>query len=540
MLRLKIAGQYVDLPNDFSFTMNMKSPVFNDIGSYSYPFKIPGTARNKSILGFMHRIENTSDPYQVFDGYVEWNGISLFSGSVKLRVLSSGYYEGTFYEAESDFYYKRKALSLQQIDFGTLSFDNAAARWIYINNCIEKYYPDCNVGFPRIWDPEYFDPVTTDNEQKYLNYYRNGVLQLVTSTGNRTVIVPMLYMRFVLQKIFSRMSYILDDSFFQQDSSFNKLLLYNSVDCNSLESGPFSYPEDKLLLNYHLPRMNLGDFIKEFENFFHARFFVNNNTKTVVMKSIDSIIKSGEYADLSSQLLSINADLSDQFAGYRLSMELDSDDSAITGLSDGDNLRLESVKDPVDTITDLPLWPGADEGDIRYVKSQKAYYKMLSGIWEEYDINDFVCYTKWLYGQITGEEITSKFSTLWDVPNSLCEIGNKQQNWKAITPRLFFNYALYDNGSFFAMAGKSNTPSRRLFYDNETGLFNMQFKSFAEFMQNTKQVKMTLNLGLIKLLNFDFSLKYMVGGVHYLFKDLQVTIKKDRILPATVTAFCFR
>jgi hypothetical protein len=40
-----------------------------------------------------------------------------------------------------------------------------------------------------------------------------------------------------------------------------------------------------------------------------------------------------------------------------------------------------------------------------------------------------------------------------------------------------------------------------------------------------------------ELKNFDFSKKYMIGGVKYLVKSIQVVLKKDRIMPATLECY---
>ena len=46
MLSILIADQSLDLSDDFSISLNLKSPIFNDVGDYSFPFKVPSTPRN--------------------------------------------------------------------------------------------------------------------------------------------------------------------------------------------------------------------------------------------------------------------------------------------------------------------------------------------------------------------------------------------------------------------------------------------------------------------------------------------------------------
>ena len=84
MLSLKIDGKPVDLSEDFSITMNLKSPIFNEPGSYSYPFKLPPTARNKIALNFPHKVASVEDVYKEYKGVLSWNKNTLFSGTMKV------------------------------------------------------------------------------------------------------------------------------------------------------------------------------------------------------------------------------------------------------------------------------------------------------------------------------------------------------------------------------------------------------------------------------------------------------------------------
>jgi hypothetical protein len=41
-------------------------------------------------------------------------------------------------------------------------------------------------------------------------------------------------------------------------------------------------------------------------------------------------------------------------------------------------------------------------------------------------------------------------------------------------------------------------------------------------------------MDFLEFRNFDFSWKNMIGGLKYLAKSIQVTMKKDRVTPATM------
>ncbi len=540
MLALKIDDKFVDLPDDFSFTMNLKSPVFGEIGSYSYPFLIPTTSRNATILNFGHRVESTSNPYLERQGMFTWNGVSLFEGTVKLKSLNLKTYEGSLFEGVGDFNYKRKNASLYDVDFGLLNFTDENQRLIFINACANTVYPQRDFAFPQLLNQTYFDNPTGDQQLRYFNFYDNSAIRRLTPGGNRSFIVPMLYLRFVLKKIFETLSYQFDDSFFSTDIDYNSLVLYNSVDCNGDIPGFFGYEPQKLYLNYHVPRMGLNDFFSGLESFFNIRIFVNKNT--VRLCSVDAIVKSADYVDFSKQIILVNTELEDQVSGFHLKMEMDTDDDLYTAAKVEQDNFLKRIKSPVQSVSDLKPWPGSDPQDIRFVHDENQYYVMngLNGYWMPVTPTLFEAYIKSesIYKN-DDQSIGTKFSSLMNEQTSLknCIIGNAREDWSAVSPKLFF--VLYQNGGYgnLRTVGRNDTDTKSLFYGSEKGLFNKYYKAYFDFRMSTKLVKITSQMTFQELNEFSFEKKIMVFGIKYLVKSIQVTIKKDRIMPALMECY---
>jgi hypothetical protein len=537
MLSLKIADKNVDLPDDFSFTMNLKSPIFGEVGSYSYPFKIPVTPRNARILDFVHRIESTADVYRSDQGAFSWNGLTLFQGAVRLKSLNPKTYEGSIFEGEGDFYYQRKNMSLQQIDFGTRTFADETDKFDFINGCSLNYYPSRDVAFPRIYNLKYFDPPTTDAGQMWINNYINGYIGMLTPSSNPTIIIPMLYLRYVLSVIFAKLSYTLDNSFFSAHPEFNLCAIYNSVTCWETANGYFQYPFNKILYNYHVPQMNLNDFLTGLETFFNIRFFLDNKNRRVKILSLDDIIKSPVCSENITKIISKSIEIEEKILGFKLEMELDSGDTETENISTYDETQFGFIRDTVPTLNDLPCWPGSAELDIRYVVETKSFYRMISGSWVLFDLVNFITYTKYLYKMAEGESLSTAVSPLFETGQAEAEVGCQRENWREVPCRLFFLTPVYDAGSFYAMRANSYTTGMSLFYNGADGLFNKQFKAFLDFRMSAKLVRITAQLSYRELQNFDFSQKYMIGGIRYLVKSLQVTIKKDRIMPSLLECY---
>ncbi len=137
------------------------------------------------------------------------------------------------------------------------------------------------------------------------------------------------------------------------------------------------------------------------------------------------------------------------------------------------------------------------------------------------------------------QSIETKFSTLMNDQDSLknCIIGNTRENWEQVSPKLFF--VLFQNGGYGNLreVGRNDTDSKSLFYGSENGLFYKHFKSFFDFRMSTKLVKIPRQITFQELKEFSFEKKIMVFGIKYLVKSIQVTIKKDRIMPALLECY---
>ncbi|MEI6684487.1 MAG: hypothetical protein WCO44_17825, partial [Bacteroidota bacterium] len=115
MLSILIADQPLDLSDDFSVSLNLKSPIFNDVGDYSFPFKVPSTPRNKSILGWKNRLASKQSIYETYEGSIRWNGMVLYTGQIKIKTANDKSFEGTLYINKGNFNYEIKDLLLNRV-----------------------------------------------------------------------------------------------------------------------------------------------------------------------------------------------------------------------------------------------------------------------------------------------------------------------------------------------------------------------------------------------------------------------------------------
>ncbi|MCX6305536.1 MAG: hypothetical protein NT040_11260 [Bacteroidetes bacterium] len=543
MLALFVNDKSLDLSNDISITLKFSSPVFNSIGDYTYPFKLPATPLNVSVLGFKHRIENSLDPFQVFDANLQWNGVILLKGTLRILNAQSDLYEATLFMDKGDFVYRRKYMTLQDVDFGSLSWNSEAERLDYFNSIRNQYYPQKPFCFPMIKNMTYFEELPENPMLYYLNYYHWNNLQILFEGIDRAVFVPMLYLKYVLDFVFKKLDYALDDSFFAPDPEFDSLTLYNHVDANSTLAGLFNYDSTKLFMNYHAPRMTMNDFLTGLENFFNIRFFVNNITRIVKLVSVDQIVKSSEAIPFSNNVSLIYTQIGDPIKGYHLKMNMETDDEFWTAMQPSQAIILDNIKEAVEAYKDLPIWPASPNGEIRYVRSEGVYYILWDRAWTIIYLNEatYSLHSEFIHHE-SDKSIETKFSTLMN--NSVapydCAVGSAQSGWQETAPKLFFAKFHPRTGGGIddeRMYASNFSTSHSLFYYGANGLYVKHFKTFFEYMMAAKQVKFVKQMSLLELNQLDFSKKVEINGNKYLLSEVQVAITHKGIKPATIIAY---
>jgi len=548
MLSLVVNGTSLDLSQDFSITLKFSSPIFNTVGDYTYPFKIPVTPLNLSTLGFKHRVENSGDPYEEYDASLFYNDLLLLEGILRITKAQTDFYEATLYLNKGDFYYKLKNQSLQDVDFGTMSWTGETLKMDWINSCKNKFYPERNLAFPMLLNKSYFDELPPEPQLQYFNYYDYGTMYYFTPSAqpyDRTVIVPMLFLRYVLDKLFEYLQFELDDSFFSSDPDYNALILYNLVDCNTGPTGYFSYDKLKIFLNYHVPRISLKDFFINLETYFNIRFFVNNTTKVAKLVSVDKIVKSTDYVEFSSQVISIALDLENKITGFDFKLTMDTNDERFPVINAGQQVVLDRIKSSVQSVCELAPWPASSVGDLRFVFDLDQYWVMnTTKLWQATTAMYWTwnMYSQWIYKN-KDQSIESKFSSPCSeefTPYNAI-IGNPRSNWAAYIPTLAFAYyqeAPYDNG-FMASRGFT-IDNNNLWVGGHVGLINKHYKAYFDFRMTAKCLKITKQMTFLELKELDFSRKYMIGGNKYLLSEVQVTMTKGKMNPAIIKAYsCF-
>lgn len=87
MLRIRLGDEYLDLSPDTSLTITVHNPLFDQDGSealYSFPFSLPATPKNRSLLSYANRLDNGSNNTTYTDAVLEIEGIPFDFGVLEL------------------------------------------------------------------------------------------------------------------------------------------------------------------------------------------------------------------------------------------------------------------------------------------------------------------------------------------------------------------------------------------------------------------------------------------------------------------------
>ena len=117
-IQIKIGGKWAYLPDDFSLSLEQTSPVFNDQGTFSFPFEIP-LEPNREIL------QNIADPYgdislkdiDKLPAEIWFMGVMLYRG--KIETDSEIEFEDTipltFISGNSDFMDRTEEINARDV-----------------------------------------------------------------------------------------------------------------------------------------------------------------------------------------------------------------------------------------------------------------------------------------------------------------------------------------------------------------------------------------------------------------------------------------
>jgi len=367
---MEIYADNVRIPFNEAISVKLFNPLFNDISGHSLPVNFNGRIPYVSrAFGFPGKKE--AEIKDSINGRIKAPFVDL-TGSWKVTRATDSIIEAYFKSSAGDFYSLIKDKYLHEIDFGDIH-DLPAD--LQDPNCslFDTYYPlteyamfsaympngkgDNNTELGNCW----VNQVTVDdNGDPYFNPYP-------LSSANLGIY---LFVATIIQYMFAEFGYKVESSIFTTDPDLCRLVVFNTYN-NIASIYSDEYTNNYLKVNYSklVPHITCGDFIKALRDRFNIGFFINEQSKSVEIKSFNQVIESGSTASVTKSGKPSVEDT--RFAGMRFPVVF-ADEYATHGITSEDELNNVIEVNKYRDI--LPLT--RNDGDLIFVKSERNYYRI--------------------------------------------------------------------------------------------------------------------------------------------------------------------
>jgi hypothetical protein len=540
MLSIVIAGQSLDLTDDFSLSLNLKSPLFNDVGDYSFPFKVPSTPRNIAVLGWKNRIASSRSIYESYEVSLRWNGMVLYEGQLRIKSASNKSFEGTLYMNKGNFNFAIKDLWLNRIDLGSKEFTSESEAINYFNLSLSHSYPQVDFSMPQIENSDFLDPPATDAElQAYNLIFPDGKLHKTTTDGKgRTLLLPFLYLKYVLNRIAENYGYRLQDDFFSSMEQLSRLVIYHSVNISELFFGL-----QQLYYCRFVPKVKISEFIAGLEKWFNCSFHVDSMRGVIRIVGNKEVLLHSEVFDFSKNILSIAQEIPEEITGFTFMLGPDSGDKVYQAKLDSEKGITDLIRGAVDSISQIPPYP--------YIWLGDTYYIVDTDSWVQLSVNPISFLIEWQTlpnGPVLTDKLFYKwgddknkfetsFSSLSD-KFGIVSCGNLGTDKDKTTPRLFWVGQSGWWGQPQQLRGLTYDVTFSLRYTGSNGLINLFWKEWVDWIMNDrKSVKIEKQMDFIELKDLDFTKRYQVNGINYLISEVSVTMTQSSIRSAQLKCF---
>ncbi len=258
-------GEMLDVAKGISVDMEFNNPCFpadgaTIPGSFSMPITLPGTKHNHKALKYLHRLDISGKTYDYDNVSILFRHTKKLEGKLVFSKLSQLRYEGNL--VVNGFPLDVFGKSLKDVNYGNDVIIGDIYNSTGIIDSVRETHQSKSYGeaklsditlysigderplmfqFPMHSNPAFYaDADSTDSPNPqycgFVNLYDNGpgttpINQLGPEgegpNYNKHVLVPWLYVSFVLERIFASIGYTLNGSFFT-DYALKKLLLYNN------------------------------------------------------------------------------------------------------------------------------------------------------------------------------------------------------------------------------------------------------------------------------------------------------------------------
>lgn len=532
MLQLFANGSQLDTAG-VKFNLTLKNPMFQNTldSAYAYDLQFPETDNNKKqLVNFAHRLAGNNEPGSpvikgLFNGLKLLEGNFIFSGGKGSLKGSMGLGQGNFLHNAKKY--------LDEVDYGKKTFANEAAALAYFNSIISESYPNTDFVLPHTTaDADVFLPSGTTGywNKDTMNFWDvGGTSYTITNSGDRAIIVPHLYLQFVLKQMFNKNGYQFNDQFFALDPDWSKLIVWNSFNANGGipdegDKPGYSSLITDIIYGRHVPHVKISDFISGLQNLLNVRFFFNHSINKVEAKDTIDVLANPEYIDITNKVVKGHELKFRKKDGFQLHSVPDGNDELYKVFVDQGEEWIKKYGGVVESLSDLPeYWMGYDH---YYVLSESKFYKWNVTLGWYAETSSHVIHKEFIPN--SEYNIESSISTLYQANDTFSKHGNAAIDYRDNTARIsFYNGMQNYLGSDYPSSQYKRNGKYLNYYTD--WLYLNRWEKYLSWLLDPKIIVVKAALTAKDIKDFDFSIKRRIDGINYFVEEIKTPISEHEI-----------
>lgn len=431
-----------------------------------------------------------------------------------------------------------------------LNSDGFPDQTLHFRNTVSRFDDGT---YPYVFAPFKNEKISESNTAlKYANYYYNNDFDIY---ANGTV-VPLFRLNFILEKIaefagFKLVGGILDEDDFKRLLVWNNYALETFFLTNNPDDGRLNGPITIDPKN-HMPEVNIPSFLLNLKKYLGITFTVLPNTNELSVRRISEFLTTLDAVDItdkSGEIISIAP--KPNLSGLKFAFKKDSTDAYFS-----DNLvdlTQYVIATEVETFSDLPTGANSyDRNQIVLVKDTSIVYEItavtpsmtytfLGFFVDHYGVDQETFEIQHEFVQTIMQTETDERNTSrdWlipriDVPFTYLTANDQYEDGKnPFELRLLSYFGLQEDsqGDDYPLLSSYNKDysgtqlsNFTLRYHGTYGLFNVMLDKWAEYLQNYKQVELTIQFSIQDI--FDLSEKGILFNTigRYAWEKISVTL----------------
>ena len=265
MIDIRIEGESLDLFPDTAYTLERYSPLFDFEtiqGTRVYPFSVPSTPRNRTILGYFYLMQIGYEPRRYrCEKYVF--GQLIEQGYAVINQVDEKGFAIYYTQNLGDIFGDRQNVKLSDmLDLGSEATAASPLANPDLTNAQTRLF------YPTIINPNFYGNTPPSGFGGRMNDYNTGTSQYATNGR-----VPMVLLKWLLER-FGTLASLQFGGAWVNDASMKRLLLYNQFALDGASTITYAN---------HLPDWTMRDMLMNYRRLFNLYLDFDSWNRTLTI-----------------------------------------------------------------------------------------------------------------------------------------------------------------------------------------------------------------------------------------------------------------